>query len=78
MKRITFNLNTFITDLHNCYAHETYDLIDDVVQKYKDFLRHASEGIQVDSKAYLMGHWLVKDDEVIKSYITACHKNRGV
>lgn len=76
MKRITFNLNNFITDLHNCHAHETYDLIDDVVQKYKDFLRHASPTIQDSSKAYLLKHWLVKESEIMKSYIIACHKKR--
>lgn len=77
MKRITFNLNTFIIDLHNCYAEETYDMIDDVVQRYKDFLSHASPEIVEASRKYLMGHELVKEDKIIESYIVACHKNRG-
>lgn len=74
MKRLTFNLNTFIVDLHNCYAEETYDMIDDVVQRYKDFLSRAKPEIQKKSKEYLMKHDLVKGDEIIRSYVVACHK----
>ena len=76
MKRITFNLNNFITDLHNCYAEETYDMIDDVVQRYKDFLSRSSPKIAEASRKYLMEHYLVQEDEIIESYIVACHKNR--
>lgn len=76
MKRVTFNLNAFIIDLHNCYAEQTYDMIDDVVQRYKDFLSRTSPKIREASKEYLMRHYLVREDEVIKSYVVACHKNR--
>lgn len=75
MKRITFNLNTFIEDLSNCYVHESYGMIDDVVQRYKDFLSHARPEIKTKSKEYLMGHYLVKGNDTIKSYVVACHKN---
>lgn len=76
MRRVTFNLNMFVTDLHNCYEHEKYDLIDDVVQTYKDFIRRADDDIIDKSKEYLMNHELVKEGDIIKSYIIACHKNR--
>ena len=80
-KRVTFNLNNFIMDLYNCYIHETYDLIDDVVQRYKDFLSHTKPEIAEKSRVYLMKHWVVMNDETgtLASYIVACHKkNKGI
>lgn len=78
-KRLTFNLNDFIIELQECYLHETYDKIDDVVQRYKDFLGHAKPEIAEKSRSYLMNHWIVKGDETrtFESYISACHKKRG-
>jgi len=74
MRRLTFNLNDWAFALHDCYLYETYDMIDDVVQRYKDFLSNARPEIQEASKNYLMRHFLIENDETIKSYVTACHK----
>lgn len=67
-------------DLHNCYFHETYDLIDDVVQRYKDFLSRTRPEIAEKSKEYLMKHWVVESDNtgIMESYIVACHKKNEV
>lgn len=75
MKRLTFNLNKFISDLDACIETERYDLIHDTVQTYKDFLEHcSSDRIKNQSKSYVENHYLVTDNEEVRSYITACHK----
>lgn len=72
-RRITFNINNFLKELQEDLI-DRHDMIDDTVQKYKDFLGHSSEKIREDSKNYVNKHPLVLEDQVIKSFIDACHK----
>ena len=72
-RRITFNIDSFIREL-DADLIDRQDMIDDTVQKYKDFLGHASEKIREASKNYVNSHMLVVNNQQLKSFTDACHK----
>lgn len=72
-RRVTFNINGFLQDL-TAVLDDRPDLVDDVVQRYKDFLGRTSEPIRTSTKQYIDGHILVVGNEDIKSYLDACHR----
>lgn len=72
-KRITFNIADFLRDLERCLEDDT-EMIDDVVQTYKDFLKRAKEPVRKLAKDYTNKHPLVLENEVVASYIKACHR----
>lgn len=73
-RRVLFDINGFLNDLDSCFFNERFDLIDDTVQRYKDFLRESTESIQEQTKKYIMTQHLVIDNEDIRSYVEACHR----
>ena len=73
-RRVTFNLNKFLEELHSCFYMDRPDLIDDTVQKYKDFLTRANERIRKVSIKYVENHVLYVDNQQVNSYIKACHR----
>ena len=73
-RRVTFNLNNFLEELHPCFYMDRPDLIDDTVQKYKDFLLNTNKRIREVSKKHVENHVLYTDNKQVKSYIDACHR----
>lgn len=72
-RRKVFDLNNFLYDL-NYSLEEQPIMIDDTVQRYKDFLSHTSEPLLSNVKKYVDNHCLVVDNERVKSFILACHR----
>jgi hypothetical protein len=72
-RRKIFDLDNFLHELSYAVEDDT-DSIDDVAQTYKDFLSHTSKELTSCVKRYVNSHFLVTDNERVKSFITACHK----
>ena len=71
-RRKVFDLSNFIYRLDTTLESNT-EMIDDVVQEYKDFLSHSSEEIKNQAFNYVMKHHLVLENQRLKSFIVACH-----
>ena len=71
-RRITFNLNQFLQDLNTALEDKT-GLIDDEVQRYKEFLSRTKEPLLSDVQRYVNNHPLVTGNQRLKSFIMACH-----
>lgn len=71
-RRITFNLDQFITDLEEVIK-DNPDMIDDEVQRYKDFLSRTQEPLLLSIKNYAEKHPLVLENKRLRSFILACH-----
>lgn len=71
-RRVTFNLNGFLEELQLAVIDRP-DLIDDTVERYKNFLSRTTENIRNISKDYINKHTLVAGNEEVKSYIDYCH-----
>lgn len=76
-RRTTFNLNDFLGDLRYALTERT-DLIDDEVQRYKDFLGRTKEPLKSKVIKYVNNHTLVTDNKELRSYIVACHTSNFV
>lgn len=74
-RRITFNINTFLCDLENCLSDNT-EMIDDVVQVYKDFMDRVDEPLKTQVLLYVNKHPLVTGNEELRSYIDACNRQK--
>jgi hypothetical protein len=48
-------------------------MIDDEVQRYKDFLERTKEPLKSDVKSYSEKHPLVVENKRLRSFIKACH-----
>lgn len=72
-RRKVFNLGGFIEDLTFC-VDDRPEMIDDIVQTYKDFLSHTHEPLLTSVKSYVDNHVLVIENEKVRSFIVACHK----
>lgn len=72
MRRITFNIADFIENLQEV-LHDNPDMIDDEVQRYKDFLERIKEPLKTDVKAYAERHPLFLENKRLRSFIKACH-----
>lgn len=73
VRRKVFDLSGFLYNLNYTIEDEP-EMIDDVVQTYKDFLSHTSEPLLSNVKKYVDNHSLVVNNERVKSFIVACHK----
>lgn len=72
MRRVVFNIAEFIEELQ--WVLEDYpELIDDTVQKYKDFLSRTKEPLLFSIKKYAINHPLVVENKRLRSFILACH-----
>lgn len=72
-RRITFNINSFLCDLENCLSDNT-EMIDDVVQVYKDFMNRVEEPLKIQVLNYVNKHPLVTGNQELRSYIEACNR----
>ena len=73
IRRKVFDLNDFLYDLNYSLEDEP-NMIDDVVQRYKDFLSHTREPLLSNVKKYVDNHSLVTHNERVKSFVSACHR----
>jgi hypothetical protein len=67
-RRITFNLKKYAEDLNSCLMKDSPELLEDVVERYDNFLKRADDKIRKSSEQYLMNHELV-----MKEYIFSSH-----
>jgi hypothetical protein len=72
-RRITFNLKKYAEDLNSCLMKDSPELLEDVVERYDNFLKRADDKIRKSSEQYLMNHELVKNNKVMKEYIFSSH-----
>ncbi len=73
-RRVLFDITRFLNDLDACFYNERPDLIDETIQRYKDFLLMCPESIRKQTMDFVNKHRLVTEYEDIRSYIEACHK----
>ena len=73
-RRVVFHINRFIEDLSLCLSEGKTDMIDETVQRYKDFLNEAEEPILSSTKEYVEKHPSVTRNQEVKSYIMPCHE----
>ena len=71
-RRIVFNIADFIETLNET-IQENPDMIDDEVQRYKDFLSRTKEPLLFAVKKYAINHPLVVENKRLRSFILACH-----
>jgi len=71
-RRITFSLTEYLENLQEV-IHDNPDMIDDEVQRYKDFLSRTKEPLLLSVKKFTINHPLVLDDTRLKSFILSCH-----
>lgn len=73
MRRLTFNLNSFLVDLNSALVENPQN-IDYEIQRYKDFLSHSKEPIRDSAMTYVDKHVLVTGNQEVRSYIEVCHR----
>ena len=81
-RSVKFNLGGFIEDLDNVLKVEDLDeslendseQIDDIIQRYKDFLSRTKEPLLSSVKSYVERHYLVVANPRIQSFINACYR----
>lgn len=71
-RRVTFNINNFLEDLHMA-IEDRPDLIHDTVDRYTTFLNRAKDDIKKSVVSYVNRHVLVSGNQEVKSYIDCCH-----
>lgn len=72
-RRKLFDLNNFLYRLDTALESDT-DMIDDVVQEYKDFLSHSSYELKTKVFGYVCKHHLVLENQRLRSFVMACHR----
>lgn len=73
-RRITFNLNDFLTNLNLALENKS-ELVENEVQKYKDFLSHTKQPLKDSAMDYVNKHNLTTGSQKVRSFIEACHKD---
>jgi hypothetical protein len=71
-RRITFNLTDYLENLQEV-IEDNPDMIDDEVQRYRDFLSRTKEPLLFSIKSFTINHPLVLDNKRLKSFILSCH-----
>jgi hypothetical protein len=75
VRRVTFNLSDFISELSMCLESEDrHGDIDDVVQTYKDFLSHIDEDLSIKVRSYMNKRPELRSNRRLKSFVSACYK----
>ena len=72
-RRVVFNLEDFLFRLEGGIKDSPED-IHDAVEEYKTFLKRLNEPLLNSVKEYVNGHFLVLEDQKVRSYIEYCHK----
>jgi hypothetical protein len=71
-RRITFSLTEYLENLQEV-IEDNPDMIDDEVQRYRDFLSRTKEPLLLSVKNFTINHPLVLDNKRLKSFILSCH-----
>ena len=72
MRRVTFNMIDFLENLQEV-IEDNPEMIDDEVQRYKDFLKRTPEPLAESIKYYMEKNPLVLENKRLRSFILACH-----
>lgn len=72
MRRITFNIAEYLENLQEVIV-DNPDMIDDEVQRYKEFLERTKEPLKTEVKNYAERHPLTLENKRLRSFILACH-----
>lgn len=71
-RRITFNILDFLENLQEV-IEDNPDMIDDEIQRYRDFLNRTKEPLLSSVKNYVEKSPLVIENKRLSSFILACH-----
>ena len=73
-RRVVFRINRFIEDLSLCLSEDNIEDVDDTLERYRDFLYGAEEGLKNCTINYIDNHPLVVENKEIRSYIESCYE----